>query len=232
MFSRFFSMLLSLLAPLLAPLAYAPQTDVILATFGDSSGTQRSWRKTDDPVMGGLSASSFEQSGGKAVFNGTCAVVPSLQAPGFCNVETQGGLFEKYPDTSSFLEGALYLKVRSNTASFAGFKVALESKHVKCPRPGFPGTPSWKAPFAVPQGAHFSLVKVPFSTFSCDWSGYTGGCDTKDPTGQQHVCCTSATPEVCPTKEVLGAITGLELWAEGAEGNFHLEVQSIGAGPI
>ena len=86
----------------------------------------------------------------------------------------------------------------------------------------------------LPAGAEdaFVTIKVPLSTFSCDWSGYTGRCDTKDPTGDQHVCCTKETPEVCPTKDVLDAIDGIELWAEGAVGAFHLDVQSIGAGPL
>ena len=33
--------------------------------------------------MGGLSQATFKISGGTGVFNGTCKIVPSLQAPGF-----------------------------------------------------------------------------------------------------------------------------------------------------
>ena len=73
-------------------------------------------------------------------------------------------------------------------------------------------------------------VFVPFNQFSWDWSPYTGECDTKDPTGTQHHCCGGGeTQQFCPTAKYLSEITGLEIWAEGAEGDFHLEVKSLAA---
>ena len=33
--------------------------------------------------------------------------------------------------------------------------------------------------------------------------------------------------QYCPSSKDLAELTGLELWAEGAEGDFHLEVKSI-----
>ena len=60
---------------------------------------------------------------------------------------------------------------------------------------------------------------------------FTGECDTKDPTGEQHVCCSAAHPEVCPTAQHLSSITSLEVWAEGIEGQFQLDLQQISAGP-
>ena len=45
--------------------------------------------------------------------------------------------------------------------------------------------------FMVPAGDSFSTIKVPLSSFSVDWSDYTGECTTKDPTGEQHVCCSA-----------------------------------------
>merc|ERR1711937_787559 len=58
----------------------------------------------------------------------------------------------------------------------------------------------------------------------------TGGCDTKDPTGQQHHCCSDTDGgKYCPTATYLKSLTDVELWAEGAEGNFHLEIDYIGA---
>ena len=103
------------------------------------------------------------------------------------------------------------------------------------PRPGMHhGPPSMKADFVVPptEGDDFATVKVPFNKFSVDWSDYTGECDTKDPTGEQHVCCSAANPEVCPTAQHLATVTSLGVWAEGVEGDFHIEIQSIGAGPL
>ena len=84
----------------------------------------------------------------------------------------------------------------------------------------------------MPAGDYFSTVRVPFPSFSCDWSSYTGACDTKDPGifGKQHYCCTDKHPEKCPSKAALSGITGVEVWADGAEGNFHLELESISAG--
>ena len=35
--------------------------------------------------------------------------------------------------------------------------------------------------------------------------------------------------QYCPSSKDLAELTGLELWAEGAEGDFHLEVKSIAA---
>lgn len=70
---------------------------------------------------------------------------------------------------------------------------------------------------------------MPFSSFSIDWSDYTGECSTKDPTGEQHFCCTPSHPEVCPTAALLKKITSLEVWAEGTSGNFSLEIDWIGA---
>lgn len=198
---------------------------VSLVKFDDS----RTWRHMDDPVMGGRSKSTFAQHGGVGVFDGTCAIVPSLSAPGFCKIYTSSG---SYPDASAFVNGSLQLRVRSETPSFKGFRVAVDAAGLKCPGIAFsPFTTSWKAPFAVPAGSSFSTVTVPFSSFSCDWSAYTGACDTKDPGlfGKQHHCCSDKHPEKCPSTAALSAITGVEVWAEGAEGKFHLELQEISA---
>jgi len=192
----------------------------------------RRWQHMDDPVMGGQSKSTFEQSGGKGVFDGTCAIVPSLKAPGFCKVYTP--TTHDYPDASALVDGTLQLSVRSTTPSFKGFKVAIDAAGLKCPGIAFsPFTTSWKAPFTVPAGSDFSTVTVPLSAFSCDWSSYTGACDTKDPGifGRQHQCCGAKHPEKCPSKAALSAITGVEVWAEGAEGKFHLEIESISLAP-
>ena len=93
-----------------------------LETFDGS----RTWSETNDPVssgvapvrhrrgphrspltarrpqvMGGLSQATFKISGGTGVFNGTCKIVPSLQAPGFCSAQSEKThLRASYPDIS------------------------------------------------------------------------------------------------------------------------------------
>ena len=87
-------------------------------------------------------------------------------------------------------------------------------------------------PAGVSAGQAFQTVKIPFNHFSIDWSAFTGECDTVDPNGERHVCCSKEHPEVCPTAENLKQIKFLSIWAEGVAGAFHLEIQSIGAGPL
>ena len=208
---------------------------VVLATF-DGSKTAHSWQVMNDPVMGGQSHSSFAQEGGVGNFTGLCAIVPFLKAPGFCKIGTTHGLLSPpgFADASSFIGGSLYITAKSSTPSYKGFKVDFGAKNVTRPRPGMHhGPPSFKADFTLPASAasDFATVKIPFSDFSVDWSDYTGECDTKDPTGEQHVCCSDAHPEVCPQAQHLATIQSIEVWAEGVEGEFGLEIKSIAAGP-
>ena len=209
---------------LLLAIALSTAAAQTLETFDGS----RTWSETNDPVMGGLSQATFKISQGTGVFNGTCKIVPSLQAPGFCSAQSEKThLRASYPDISK--AKGLELIVRSTTPSFKGFKVAFATKHAKSSSRYTPfGT--FKAPFALSSGAREQTVFVPFTDFSWDWSPYTGRCDTEDPTGVQHHCCGEGDLEqYCPSSKDLAELTGLELWAEGAEGDFHLEVKSIAA---
>jgi hypothetical protein len=118
----------------------------------------------------------------------------------------------------------------SNTAAAAG---------LLCAAPAFPLASSvpaetaFKAGFELPATASqgFVTVRVPFSTFSVDTSEYTGRCDTTDPNGLHHHCCSAAHPEVCPTAAHLRSLTGVSVWAEGVAGDFELELARIEAGP-
>jgi len=226
---------LVVLASALAALANGKDLHAVtLATFDSASGTTFKWSDMNDPVMGGASKSTFSVEDGQGHFSGTCAIVPFLKAPGFCKISTSSGWFShnKFADVSAFIDGALYLSVSSKTA-YKGFKVAFGAKGAKWPSPGMHhGTPSFKAGFTVPVSDSVQLVKVPFNQFSVDWSEYTGDCDSKDPNGYQHVCCSADHPEVCPTASHLQEITSLEIWAEGVEGDFDLKILSIGAGPL
>ena len=217
-------MLYSLLA---SALIAAPELKLL--TYG---GEQK-FSVMNDPVMGGQSHSTYDAASGN--FTGTCAIVPFLKAPGFCKVATSHGLFhpEAFPDASKYIDGALYIVASSPTASYTGFKVEFTAKNVTRPRPGqHHAAPSFKASFAVPAGNAATPIKVPFNQFSVDWSEYTGNCDTKDPTGEQHVCCSAAHPEVCPKDYHLAKMTGFAVWAEGIEGEFEIDLKQIWAGPL
>jgi hypothetical protein len=212
------------------------ENHVTIATFDKAKGTTFSWSAMNDPVMGGQSHSSFKIEDSEGHFKGTCAIVPFLKAPGFCKVGTQRSFFSSAPrfaDASRFISGALYLDVETATPEYDGFKVAFGAKNATRPTGAMHHSPpSFKAGFKV-SGAKRTTVKVPFSDFSVDWSDFTGRCDTKDPNnGYQHVCCSPEHPEVCPTAQHLAQITSLEIWAEGAAGDFDLKVVSIGAGPL
>jgi len=214
-----------------AVVASAFATEYILVTFDGEKPMTKTWQDMNDPVMGGKSHSAFNMSAGVGHFAGTCAIVPFLKAPGFCKISTTLGPGEKpiYADVSSLIDGALVIGVKSSTVGYAGFKVAFSAKNMT--RHQTHGMPSFKANFMSPTSADFTEVRIPWSSFSLDWSEYTGDCDTKDPTGKQHHCCSSAHREVCPQAQHLAQLTGFEVWAEGVEGDFQLDLLTIVARP-
>merc|ERR1711998_492180 len=61
--------------------------------------TTQNWVASSDPVMGGKSKATFtvDASTQAGVFDGAVAIVPSLQAPGFCAMLSPRGSF---PDIS------------------------------------------------------------------------------------------------------------------------------------
>lgn len=197
-----------------------------MATFDGAEGTTHKWKDVNDPVMGGLSTSTFVISSDTktAVWNGTVQIVPSLKAPGFCNAETDNAFTSKFPDASSFTH--LMLKVRTSTPEYAGFKFSFAADTIN------PQFKSFKGDFNV-TGTDWQWVTIPFASgFSNDWSPYTGECSTKDPTGKQHYCCDADHQDKCPTTKNLQSIEQLGLWTEGAQGDFHLEIERIGAGNL
>merc|ERR1719183_52209 len=140
----------------------------------------------NDPVMGGASKSTFEVSTDKTgIFNGTCAIVGFLKAPGFAKIVGSA----QFADIVGY--DSIALKVRSSTPDYKGFKVAFAAPGI--PKTSIYGGSSYKANFNL-SGGDWQLVEVPLTQFSYDWSGYTGRCDTKDPDsffhhGAQHYCC-------------------------------------------
>jgi hypothetical protein len=206
----------------------APGIGQVLASFdGDANTGHWHWRLTNDPVMGGLSASDWQVKERVAVWNGTVAIVPSLQAPGFCTAATSDGfgITARFPDVSAYSH--LILRVRSSTPTYAGFKVSFAANTLN------PQFSSFKAGFALSPTTDWQIVAVPFlPAFSNDWSPYTGDCGGTDPSGRKHDCCTRFTPDVCVSKRNLRSISQLGIWAEGHAGHFQLEIDRIGAGNL
>jgi len=213
--------------------AQALADEVKLATFDGAAATKASWRDGNDPVMGGASTSTFSITADKTgLFNGTCAIVGFLKAPGFAKIT--GSRDSDFHDITGY--DNIALRVRSSTPDYTGFKVAWAAPGI--PKTSIFGGASYKAGFNL-TGGDWQTVEVPFAQFSYDWSGYTGRCDTKDPNGflhkgPQHYCCDKSglqpsKSEVCVDKKFLSIINSIELWAEGVKGDFNLEIDWIGA---
>merc|ERR1719428_420562 len=80
------------------------------------------WKTLNDPVMGGQSYSNLVIEDGIAKFTGKCAIVPSLQAPGFITMETGSSFIEKparFPDISTC--EAFSFELRTNT-NYGGYR--------------------------------------------------------------------------------------------------------------
>merc|ERR1712054_53401 len=101
--------------PLLAAtaLCLALSSGMDVVTF-DGSATTYKFVELNDPVMGGKSTGTWDQSNGYGVFDGEVVDVPSLSAPGFIKASADG----KFADLSSVAGGSLLLKVRSSTPSY------------------------------------------------------------------------------------------------------------------
>merc|ERR1719163_864100 len=151
--------------------------------------------------------------------DGEVVNVPSLKAPGFIKASADG----TFVDASSDVDGDLVLMVRSTTPEYKGFRVSFFSGFgsAKYSCAGGGGIPfsrgCFKAKFSVPAGADFAAIRIPFNKFSDKWSSATG---------EQTTSC-AEDKSVCPTASKLRAIKRIEVWAEGALGKVHLEVQSI-----
>jgi hypothetical protein len=201
-----------------------------LATFDGAKETELKWVKTLDPVMGGGSTGDFSiTSNGTAKFSGQVNIVSFLKAPGFAKIE--GSASNVLRD----ITGAehILLKLRSSTPAYQGFKVALGAPGVPSDSP-FQRQGAYKSEFNLTDSNDWQVVSVPLSHFSYDTSDYTGRCDSKDPNGKQHYCCDKSgfqpsNSEVCIDSKYLSVINDLQVWAEGVEGDFDLEIEWIGA---
>lgn len=193
-----------------------------LWTFDDADSSTFGWKLVNDPVMGGLSNSTFsvDADSATAAWVGEVRVVPSLDAPGFCNAETTG-----WPATFNDASAYDYLQIKLRASiDYVGYKISFAADTMN------PQFASYKAPFNVTADGQWQVISIPWNNFSNDWSAYTGDCFTQDPGGKQHVCCTPETPDVCPTTGNLKDISQIGLWMEGGAGKFDTEIAWIRAG--
>lgn len=190
----------------------APSMSIPLVTFEKGGKLTFDWHVVNDPVMGGLSRSTFVVANGVGVFDGTVRIVPSLKAPGFCNAEAISPTFGAgMPDASAALAGGIQLKL-TNSGNMTAFKMAWGTK-------GEYDFGSYKADFTVASTSSASVVYIPFTSFSNKWSASTGEPTTK---------C-SDDKKVCPTADSLKHIGSIGIWGEGVAGSFHLEISEINA---
>jgi len=207
------------------------------ATFDGALDTTAPWKVKNDPVMGGGSTSDFAMTADNTgLFKGQCNIISFLGAPGFASLGAQK--FE-FADITGF--DSLALKVKSTTPDYKGFRISFGAPGVpnhQGPIFGPPVDGIYKADFAL-SGGDWQIIEVPLTQFSYDSSPYTGRCDTKDPDrgtveGPQHKCCSDSgiepsSADVCVDSQYLSTINDVEIWAEGVEGEFSLEIEWVGA---
>jgi hypothetical protein len=192
----------------------AAGSDVPLATFdGLDDATTRKWQQQNDPVMGGKSTGTFTVKDSIGTMEGTCAIVPSLNAPGFIKASTVDR--QKFPDVSSCSGLALTVRSTSNPAKYPGYRVSFGNDKSGCGKFFARG---FKANLAAPEG-DFGTVKIPFTEFTKCWD---------DATGEPITTC-SDNADFCPPTSRLADLETLSVWAEGAEGDVKIEIQSIAA---
>merc|ERR1712056_159160 len=197
-----------------------------LVTFDGASGTTFKFTELNDPVMGGKSTGTRSLGDGFGIIDGEVVNVPSLKAPGFIKA---AGDAKYFPDASSVANGDVVLTVRTSTPSYKGYRVTLvsgaTSASFACAGGGaLPFSRGcYKAKFSVPKSTanEFQQVRIPLTDFSDLWSSATGE-HTKE-------CADDSSARL--TAQKLSKIQRVEVWAEGADGKIHLEVQKISVEP-
>lgn len=238
---KFTAMLVAATAAVTASTAVVAMEDKVLVSF--PGGIRTNFRELNDPVMGGQSVGNFTKVDGEyGLFQGEVKNVTSLHAPGFCNIQVLSGLrtidISEYVQDSSLSSGGIKLKIEyaqsADEKPFAEYRFGMSGKSI--PKHGgeahelegsYKGNFNVKPTTGKKNGEDCQIVHVPFSSFSSDWSDFTGTCDFKDPDGTQHHCCDSAHADVCPSQDHTKDLTALSIWAEGVEGPFALKIYEI-----
>jgi len=185
---------------------------VDLVTFDGSDGSTFGWKLVNDPVMGGVSNSTWtvDKEDSMAHWVGDCNIVPSLKAPGFCNAETSNGLLSNFNDARGFTHISFLIRSRQD---YKGMKVSFAANTFN------PQFKCFKSDFNVTSNGGWQIVHIPMKSFSNEWSASTGE-PTK--TCAQH-------PEVCPKDSDLAKIQQIGFWMEGVEGHFDVDIKWVRA---
>jgi len=185
---------------------------VELVTFDDQDTSTFKWKLVNDPVMGGVSNSTWviNKQDQIAHWVGDCKIVPSLQAPGFCNAETSGSYKTRFNDARGFKFISILIRSR---VSYNGMKVSFAANTIN------PQFGCYKADFNVTSNGGWQIVHISLDRFSKEWSPSTG-----EPT---KTCASH--PEVCPTDSDLAKIQQVGFWMEGAEGHFDVDIKWVKA---
>merc|ERR1712113_102911 len=194
-----------------APLQVASD-EIVLESF---DAPQHTWNSQNDPVMGGKSTSTFTIADGFGTLNGTCAIVPSLNAPGFITARTSDD--NKYPDISACQGLAITSRSTSTPANYQGYRISFgsDSAFLSCGKFFARG---FKADFTAGEG-EFATMQIPFDMFTKCWD---------DATGDAVKTC-SDYPKFCPTQSRLSDLQTISIWAEGKEADVKLDIKKIGA---
>ena len=188
-------------------------------TLFEFTNSSKPWIVTNDPVMGGVSHSTFTVIDGLGVFAGEVKIVPFLHAPGTCQSEAA-----KFAPLNCTGFDAIEIKLASN-GPLKQFQASWGGPFV--PEPA--GSPhyrrkAYKATFNVTGNGVLETLLVPMAAFSSSYSTYTGAC-----TDHGAVCCSPQHPEVCPSPKTKSAITDFGIDAQGTVGKFELRIKSIRA---
>lgn len=182
------------------------------AADADKSLTHK-WTALNDPVMGGQSTSRVAVENNVLNFTGVCAIVPSLNAPGFITAVAGHGMFasEKFVDVSS-CEG-LKIVAKDYTSGYKGYRISFGTAK---PPGGKFFAQGYKADMHPTVGS-FGEISIPFKNFTDFWDDATGN--------PIHTCAENK--DLCPDSKTLTNMKTMSIWAEGVEGTIHLEMKSI-----
>jgi hypothetical protein len=137
-----------------------------IATFDGAEGTGKwDWETVNDPVMGGVSKSSFRIEGQTGVWAGDVKVVPFLKAPGFCTLRAPGfRKTAKFPDLSR--SDGLVVRTAASKDGLKDFRVTLSTDGAGR---GMFRDMSYSAEFRATE--EFADAFVPWTAFKCSYHG-------------------------------------------------------------
>ena len=136
--------------------------DVLLVSFASDAdpSVSHKWKALNDPVMGGQSVSRVQDENNVLNFTGTCAIVPSLKAPGFITAVTGNGFLahETFVDVSTC--HGLKVVAKDFTNGYKGYRISFGTAK---PPGGKFFAQGFKANLRPTVGS-FGAVSIPFSS--------------------------------------------------------------------